>query len=228
MCLGTRIAERQKRECGPCRAWKTPYIFRIANRKLDTIGEVVSGSESARYGEKFKSQGLTRIFGKLAERGKRAEISRFGKKKGGFLQRVPHVSPLLRDVGLFPVHCRSRNTLFASHRPVFPSGITLLPCLPTSSATTVQAICTSSHPVVTSGAPHHIWQPRFYDFNVWTERKRIEKLRYIHRNPVKRGLVASPEQWRWSSFRWYCSGEAGPVRTNDTELLVMKVRPAAS
>jgi hypothetical protein len=40
--------------------------------------------------------------------------------------------------------------------------------------------------------PQHIWQKRFYDFNVWTERKRIEKLRYMHRNPVKRGLVASP------------------------------------
>jgi len=26
-------------------------------------------------------------------------------------------------------------------------------------------------------------------FNVWTERKRIEKLRYMHRNPVKRSLV---------------------------------------
>src|SRR5437667_9428780 len=51
--------------------------------------------------------------------------------------------------------------------------------------------------------PHHIWQARFYDFNVWTERKRIEKLRYMHRNPVQRGLVESPEQWRWSSFRWY-------------------------
>src|SRR5271166_2872410 len=42
-------------------------------------------------------------------------------------------------------------------------------------------------------APQHIWQKRFYDFNVWTERKRIEKLRYMHRNPVTRGLVASPE-----------------------------------
>ena len=31
-----------------------------------------------------------------------------------------------------------------------------------------------------------IWRRRFYDFNVWTERKRIEKLRYMHRNPVKR------------------------------------------
>jgi putative transposase len=58
--------------------------------------------------------------------------------------------------------------------------------------------------------PDRFWQARFYDFNVWTERKRIEKLRDIHRNPVERGLVSSPEQWRCSSFRWYLCGEAGP------------------
>jgi len=54
--------------------------------------------------------------------------------------------------------------------------------------------------------PQHIWQKRFYDFNVWTEHKRIEKLRYMHRKPVNRGLVASPELWRWSSFRAYLGG----------------------
>ncbi len=75
---------------------------------------------------------------------------------------------------------------------------------------------------------HRFWQARFYDFNVWTEKKRIEKLRYIHRNPVERGLVASPEQWRWSSFRWYSSGEAGPVRINDTDILVMTIRTPAA
>jgi putative transposase len=53
------------------------------------------------------------------------------------------------------------------------------------------------------GEDDRVWQKRFYDFNVWTERKRIEKLRYIHRNPVKRGLVSAPDQWRWSSFRSY-------------------------
>ncbi len=68
-------------------------------------------------------------------------------------------------------------------------------------------------------------QARFYDFNVWTEEKRVEKLRYIHRNPVKRGLVDSPEQWPWSSFRWYRSREKGPVKINDTDILVMTVRP---
>ena len=55
------------------------------------------------------------------------------------------------------------------------------------------------------------WQARYYDFSVWSERKFVEKLRYIHHNPVKRGLVARPEDWTWSSFRHYLGGEAGPV-----------------
>ena len=68
-------------------------------------------------------------------------------------------------------------------------------------------------------APVHIWQRRFYDFNVWTEHKRIEKLRYIHRNPVARGLATEPEQWDWSSFRAYAFGEIGPVRINEWQIL---------
>ena len=59
--------------------------------------------------------------------------------------------------------------------------------------------------------PHHFWQKRFYDFNVFTARKRIEKLKYMHRNPVKRGLVSSPELWGWSSFRFYYYDEPGCV-----------------
>jgi putative transposase len=59
------------------------------------------------------------------------------------------------------------------------------------------------------------WQARFCDFNVWTTKKRIEKLRYMHRNPVKRGLVASPEQWQWSSYRFYLLNESGIVRVNE-------------
>ena len=59
------------------------------------------------------------------------------------------------------------------------------------------------------------WQARSYDFNVWTTKKRVEKLRYMHRNPVKRGLVSTPEQWRWSSYRFYLLDEAGPVRVNE-------------
>jgi putative transposase len=60
-------------------------------------------------------------------------------------------------------------------------------------------------------AEDSFWQARYYDFNVWSERKFVEKLRYIHRNPVKRGLVERPEDWPWSSFRHYASGEVGVV-----------------
>ena len=59
------------------------------------------------------------------------------------------------------------------------------------------------------------WQARFYDFNVWTENKRVEKLRYMHRNPVKRGLAGAPEEWLWSSYRFYFLEEVGPVRVNE-------------
>jgi putative transposase len=75
--------------------------------------------------------------------------------------------------------------------------------------------------------PQHVWQPRFYDFNIWSGRKRIEKLRYMHRNPVKRLLVSSPELWAWSSYRAYAFGERGPVRVNDWEVLRMKTRAGA-
>ena len=57
----------------------------------------------------------------------------------------------------------------------------------------------------------HIWQARFYDFVVFTEKKRVEKLRYIHRNPVKRGLCERPEDWEWSSFRHYATAIEGWV-----------------
>ena len=85
-----------------------------------------------------------------------------------------------------------------------------------------------SGPLAGPGLAGEIWQRRFYDFNVWTERKRIEKLRYMHRNPVKRGLVSQPEHWAWSSFRAYAFGEPGPVRINDCQVLEMKVRPPAA
>ena len=41
-----------------------------------------------------------------------------------------------------------------------------------------------------------------------------EKLPCLHRNPVQCGVVASPELWRWSSFRAYALGENGSVRVN--------------
>jgi putative transposase len=56
------------------------------------------------------------------------------------------------------------------------------------------------------------WQPRFYDFNVWSQTKFVEKLQYMHMNPLKRNLVAHPRDWPWSSFSFYASKESGLIR----------------
>lgn len=58
------------------------------------------------------------------------------------------------------------------------------------------------------GSP--FWLPRDDDFNVWSEDERIEELRYMHRNPVKRGLVERPVDWLWSSFHHCATGLEGP------------------
>ncbi|HMD77347.1 MAG TPA: transposase [Terracidiphilus sp.] len=73
---------------------------------------------------------------------------------------------------------------------------------------TIQALKVS---VSKQSAQRPFWLARYYDFNVHSEEKRVEKLRYMHRNPVTRGLVAHPEEWEWSSFRHYLTGEIGPV-----------------
>jgi putative transposase len=55
------------------------------------------------------------------------------------------------------------------------------------------------------------WKKRYYDRNVRDASEFTEKLRYLHRNPVKRGLVKAPEDWKWSSFRHYALREMGVV-----------------
>jgi putative transposase len=55
------------------------------------------------------------------------------------------------------------------------------------------------------------WQPRYYDFNVFTHNKRVEKLKYMHLNPVTRGLVTSPEDWPWSTYRHYLLNAPTPA-----------------
>jgi len=77
-------------------------------------------------------------------------------------------------------------------------------------AVALQALKQSVARRLIAGRPH-FWQTRYYDFNVSTAKKRIEKLRYLHRNPVKRGLVERPEDWAWSSFRHYATGVEGVV-----------------
>ena len=58
------------------------------------------------------------------------------------------------------------------------------------------------------------WSARYYGFNVYSRKKFKEKLQYIHRNPVTRGLVEDPKDWPWSSWSFYATGEAGLVEVD--------------
>ena len=57
-----------------------------------------------------------------------------------------------------------------------------------------------------------MWQPRSFDRNVRDEEEFTVKLRYLHGNPVKRGLGKTSADWKWSSFRHYSMGEDCEVR----------------
>lgn len=62
-------------------------------------------------------------------------------------------------------------------------------------------------PSVHHHAHYRVWQRGGYDLNIWSEKKRLEELNYMHNNPVKRGLVAQPGDWPWSSWRFYYLGD---------------------
>jgi REP element-mobilizing transposase RayT len=50
---------------------------------------------------------------------------------------------------------------------------------------------------------HHFWQEGVQPKRISSRDMMIQKIEYIHHNPVKRGYVELPEHWRYSSARNY-------------------------
>jgi REP-associated tyrosine transposase len=71
------------------------------------------------------------------------------------------------------------------------------------------------------------WQRRYYDRNVRDHEEFINDLKYIHRNPVKRGLVEKPEDWPWSSYRHYALDEQGIVAVESPWAAYKRKHPSA-
>ena len=63
---------------------------------------------------------------------------------------------------------------------------------------------------VRDGKPEHrVWERGGgYDRNVFTTGTLVHAVRYIHMNPVRRGLCQTPEVWPWSSAGAYTGGVA--------------------
>jgi len=59
-----------------------------------------------------------------------------------------------------------------------------------------------------------IWQERYFDNIIRRVRDFWHKLEYIHQNPVEAGLVSSPQEWQWSSYRHIAKAQNGPIATD--------------
>ena len=57
-----------------------------------------------------------------------------------------------------------------------------------------------------------------YDRNICSVDEVYEKIHYIHKNPVRRGLVNHPEDWLWSSFRAHEKGVEEPISIDKESL----------
>jgi putative transposase len=65
------------------------------------------------------------------------------------------------------------------------------------------------------GLRRHFWQEGpGYDRNLYNPGPIWSSIRYMHENPVRRGLVESAPDWPWSSARWYLDREDAPFRVD--------------
>jgi putative transposase len=130
-------------------------------------------------------------------------------------QRQPFLrTPEAKDtVERFLEQTRQQQGLLIAAYVLMPEHVHLLANEPAQAtlATFLQIFKQLTARELKSPDQKQFWQSRYYDFNVSSEEKYVEKLQYIHRNPVKRGLVVKPEDYRWSSFNHYATGEIGPV-----------------
>ena len=107
---------------------------------------------------------------------------------------------------------RARHQFYVFDYVLMPEHVHLLMSEPKLQKLedTFRALKTETSKRLKGNRPRY-WQRRYYDWNVLTHPNFVEKLRYIHRNPVSRGLVETPIDWAWSSYRHWLTGESGPV-----------------
>jgi putative transposase len=106
--------------------------------------------------------------------------------------------------------CRLRSLFVVGGYVVMPEHVHLLVNEPQRSllSRAIQALKLS---VSMRSSKRPFWQAHYYDFSVSSHTKFVEKLRCIHCNPVRRRLVTKPEDWQWSSFRHYQTGQRGTI-----------------
>lgn len=58
---------------------------------------------------------------------------------------------------------------------------------------------------------HQVWQEGFHPQEISTPEMLRQKMEYIHYNPVRKGLVSNPVEWKFSSAIDYLTEEKGLI-----------------
>jgi putative transposase len=103
--------------------------------------------------------------------------------------------------------------------PRYPKGLSLI----------VESVKVSSTRQINAGRGElgRLWQGRFFDRALRTVKEYQETVEYIHLNPLRRGLVKRPEDWKWSSVHEYAFPPR-PEARHQPPLRIDRVRPACA
>lgn len=58
---------------------------------------------------------------------------------------------------------------------------------------------------------YKVWQSGYHPIGIHSERFFKQKLHYIHQNPVRKGYVTTPEDWKFSSAKNYAGYKDVPL-----------------
>jgi len=59
---------------------------------------------------------------------------------------------------------------------------------------------------------YQLWQEGYHPQAIYSDETMLQKITYVHLNPVRRGWVASPEHWRYSSAHEQLPGALPVIR----------------
>ena len=65
----------------------------------------------------------------------------------------------------------------------------------------------------------HLWQSKYKSVIVQTDRQALACGKYIELNPVRAGIVQSPEQYEFSSYKYYAFGQPDALITPNPAFL---------
>jgi hypothetical protein len=63
-----------------------------------------------------------------------------------------------------------------------------------------------------------VWQEGFHPQRIDSDAMMQQKIHYIHQNPVRRGFVDAPEEWRYSSARNYVCNDHSVLEIDELPL----------